>query len=573
MTTACNALLGNDDKVLESDGGPEAAARVSADATADGGRGEACDACADQQGLPEGSTENDVTYDVASDEGGCGTGLVPCEGGCVDLTSASNCGACDNACGGITSLCVSVSGSYACAAGCPPSLPTQCGSVCVDTTNDRNHCGVCPNACSTRVPNAQPVCASGACAFECKGGYSLCSGACVDEQTDNGNCGGCGSGHVCAGGTSCLAGVCCNPIALPPSINVDATSWAASFKSSPTWNCNAAGTTTVDSTQGTVTGDNCGGTATADFTNDVTQSGGPNVMVVRLTGLTVTNNHVINLIGNKPITFLVAGDVLVDLGGKIDAGASGTTAGPGGSLAAPCSVGVGSDASASATGGGGGGFGTTGGTGKSGNGSSGGAGGAVSAGTNLQPLRGGCSGGTGGNGRGAAGAGGGAFEISASGTITIGTGSNAAILSAAGGGSPAAASSGGDASAGANNTGSGGGGSGGGILLAAPSAPAIGGSGSLRAHGGAAGSAQGLQAGTSGQDGHSSDNSAATGGTAGDSFGENGGNGGLCAGVGCATASAAGAGGQAISNFVGSGGGGGGGRIQVVTAAPTLVCN
>jgi hypothetical protein len=152
--------------------------------------------------------------------------------------------------------------------------------------------------------------------------------------------------------------VCCTPVALPPSVNVDATQWATLFKASPTWNCSAAGTTTVDSTAGAITGDNCGGTATADVTNNVTQSGGPNVMVVRLKGLTVTNNHVIKLTGNKPIIFLVAGNVVVDSGGKIDAGASGTTAGPGGNLAANCAGSTGASASASDTGAGGGGFGT-----------------------------------------------------------------------------------------------------------------------------------------------------------------------------------------------------------------------
>jgi hypothetical protein len=224
MTTACNALLGNDDKQLESgDGGPDAAVRVSADGTADRGGGDACESCADRRGSRETSADNDVTTDVAGDEGGCGSGLIACEGGCVDLTSASSCGACDNACDGSTFLCASVNGTYACTASCTPASPTQCGSVCVDTTKDPNHCGACPNACSTSVPNAQPVCASGACAFECRGGYSLCSGACVDEQTDSVNCGGCGSGHVCSGSASCQAGVCCTPIALPPSINVDAT--------------------------------------------------------------------------------------------------------------------------------------------------------------------------------------------------------------------------------------------------------------------------------------------------------------------------------------------------------------
>src|SRR5258708_11023551 len=133
-------------------------------------------------------------------------------------------------------------------------------------------------------------------------------------------------------------------------------------------------------------------------------------MVVRLRGLTVTNGHVVKLQGDKPIVLLVAGNVLVDLGGKIDAGAVGTAAGPGGSIAASCSGSTGGNGTTGSNGkgGGGGGFGTAGGAG----GNSGGAAGAVSAGTNLQPLRGGCSGGI---ASGAAGAGAGAFEISASG--------------------------------------------------------------------------------------------------------------------------------------------------------------
>ena len=254
-------------------------------------------------------------------EGGCAVGLIACDGGCVDPTSASSCGACDNVCAASAPLCTSADGGYACAMSCPPASPTQCEGTCVDTTADPDHCSSCTNACPTSVAHAQPACASSACTFVCAAGYSLCGGACVDEQTDSANCGGCGSGHACSGGASCQAGVCCTPITLPPSVNVDATQWAASFATSPTWNCNAAGTTTVDSTQGTVTGDNCGGTATADLTNNVTQSGGPNVMVVRLKGLTVSNNHVLKLTGDKPIVFLVAGNVLVDLGGKIDAGA------------------------------------------------------------------------------------------------------------------------------------------------------------------------------------------------------------------------------------------------------------
>jgi hypothetical protein len=455
---------------------------------------------------------------------------------------------------------------------CPGNL-LACASGCADTTSDTNNCATCGHGCTSAVANAQPACVGSACTYACDPTYSACSGACVDVQNDNANCGGCGSSFACTGGSDCQNGKCvmCPPVQLPPSVNVDTTQWAANFKTSPTWNCNAAGTTTIDSSAGTITSTSCT-LGTPDFTNNVTQSlsGGPKVMVVRLQGLTVTNNHLIQLKGNKPVVFLVAGNVLVDLGGRIDGGATGTTAGPGGGIGANCSGGAGASDNQAQWGGGGGGFGTAGGYGSNQTGS-GAAGGAASSGTNLEPLRGGCSGGAGGNGAGAAGAGGGAFEISASGTIAIGTGANAAVLSVAGGGSPAVTTG--------QNVGSGGAGSGGGILLASPVAASFGIGAAARAHGGASGGSEGCSCNPetsldNGQDGHSADNTAAAGGLATDVNAAIGAPGGVCAGSGCAVASAAGAHGTpAAAGVSGSGGGGGGGRVQVIAQSTTTACN
>jgi hypothetical protein len=69
---------------------------------------------------------------------------------------------------------------------------------------------------------------------------------------------------------------------------------------------------------------------------------------------------VLRLKGDKPIVFLVAGNVLVDSGGMIDAGATGQTPGPGGNNATQC-VGQTGGYGLRGAGGGGAGFGTVGG--------------------------------------------------------------------------------------------------------------------------------------------------------------------------------------------------------------------
>jgi hypothetical protein len=293
-------------------------------------------------------------------------------------------------------------------------------------------------------------------------------------------------------------------------------------------------------------------------------------MVVRLQGLTVSNNHVLKLTGDKPIIILVAGNVVVDSGGKIDAGATTTTAGPGGNLASMCTGQIGGNGTVSGDGGGAGGgaFGTAGGRGGYGNNqsSTSGAAGAVSSDTDLQPLRGGCAGGKGaGSSNTAGGAGGGAFEISASGTITIGTGTNVANLTSNGGAGLLQPNN-------SNCTGDGGdgGGSGGGILLVSPALATFGTNGAARAHGGGASGGTECGSSSSGVDGHQTDNTAANGGN-GELSGEAGGKGGLCAGNNCST-SAAGLQGQ-DSAFGGGGGGGGGGRVLIITGSTSLACN
>jgi hypothetical protein len=451
----------------------------------------------------------------------------------------------------------------------------------VDEMNDPNNCNGCAHVCPA-VANSPAGCASGSCTDPCNAGYTACGAACVDFQTSNGNCGGCGAGYACATGNTCVNGMCkaCTSVELPPSVNVNVSTWAAEFKTSPTWNCSAAGTMTISSTTGVVTDTTCA-LGTPEVITGVTQTGGgPAVTVILLQGLTVTGGHVVNISGASPVVFLVAGNVTVDTGGIISADANGATPGAGGNGSA-CGASTGTASSSTSTGGGGGGFGTAGGYGAKPSGSSGSAGGVVATSLTLQPLTGGCGGGAGGSflavAASPAGAGGGGFEISASGTITVGhtgdTATTTGTLTAAGGGSPAAT--------GGQNVGSGGGGSGGGILLVSPVAATFNGNGAARAHGGGSGAGEGIAGttgvGGAGQNGHDTNNTAASGGTKGtDCNSAAGAAGGLCAGAGCATASATGIQGNESSpcgGVTGSGGGGGGGSIQVTTGAAVLVCN
>jgi hypothetical protein len=497
------------------------------------------------------------------------------------------------------SACAAISGldSYSSTegtreAGKPGKSADGEGGLGDDGTNSSDTASPCSTACSTNIANATAGCVDGACALMCNSDHSLCDGACVNFTSDNNNCGGCGPSYACASNATCQSGVClgggsdasadsgpmareagqdasCTKVDLPPSVNVDATQW--NFAASPTWICTTGATTTItaNSSGASIGGDNCGGSATlVDISNSYSQTtGGQSVLVIRLKGLTVTGSHIIQLKGNEPVIFLVNGNVTIDSGGMIDASANGTTVGPGGNNRL-CGMSTGTNSTATSMGGGGGGFGTVGGYGADQNGNNGAAGGAVAAGVNLQPLRGGCAGGAGANGTNQGGAGGGAFEISASGTISVGA-TATAHLSAAGGYSPGASTS-------VGSNGSGGAGSGGGILLVSPVAATFAHSSVARVHGGGSGSGRGVSAtSNAGSNGSTSTNTPAAGGAAPDIGGAAGAAGGLCAGTGT-TCAISQAGSNGTHTMVvppdGSGGGGGGGSVQVLSASASASC-
>jgi hypothetical protein len=296
------------------------------------------------------------------------------------------------------------------------------------------------------------------------------------------------------------------------------------------------------------------------------QAGGQNVLVVPMQGLVITDGGSLRITGPLPVILAVYEDAFIL--GAINAGAQGTTPGPG-SGTSSCGPSLGKAGGTDGNnggGGGGGGFGMAGaggGNGASGGGmnqSPGGPGGGVSTspGQSLVPLSGGCPGGVGGGGAsgnagGTGGAGGGAIQISVANNLVIAGGT---IFAPGGGGAGGVDPMGG--------AGGGGGGSGGGILLEAKSFTVIGNSGlAANGGGGGEGSSSGGTTGNPGSDGLPS-KMPAPGGSGASNSGGAGGNGGTQA------ASMGGSGGGA--NNPGGGGGGGGGGSGLIRINPHGSC-
>lgn len=103
----------------------------------------------------EGTGGGDPGGTGGSDTGGGDTGGT---GGsdpvCVaPFNTPAFCGDCDTQCGAAEPNCApDGDGSYECVATCTMDpFTTQCGSVCVDTTNDPRHCGSCGNRCDSGI--------------------------------------------------------------------------------------------------------------------------------------------------------------------------------------------------------------------------------------------------------------------------------------------------------------------------------------------------------------------------------------------------------------------------------------
>jgi hypothetical protein len=285
----------------------------------------------------------------------------------------------------------------------------------------------------------------------------------------------------------------------------------------------------------------------------VSEPSGPDVVVLSISGFTVTPNGSLTLVGSRPVILAVFGSATVH--GSISASSQGSAPGAGGSWSG-CGSGAGTPGSAGrlCSGGGGGGFLGSGGVGGDGD-NSGGSAGIANGSPALIPLRGGCSGGTGGSNTmmnaSAGGAGGGAVQISVAGSLTVDS-----RISAEGGGGGGARP--GDTAAG------GGGGSGGAIVMEANDLRLNPGAAITANGGGGGGGAQTGNGGTSGNNGSMSSAVPAPGGMdMGGSMGAGG-----SGGAGATASTPGAAGGGAGAKTTGAGGGGGGtGRIRFNAAS------
>ncbi|GAG34147.1 unnamed protein product, partial [marine sediment metagenome] len=151
----------------------------------------------------------------------CQTGLVDCDGFCVDsMVDPDYCGATGD-CQGANAGVVCGAGEYCdlgvCTSSCPGGL-IDCNGTCVDPLTDRTYCGAsgdCQGASAGTTCAPGQICdGTGNCALSCQAGLVECNGTCVDPLTNrmycgaSGDCQGANAGAQCGSGEICVNGQC-----------------------------------------------------------------------------------------------------------------------------------------------------------------------------------------------------------------------------------------------------------------------------------------------------------------------------------------------------------------------------
>jgi hypothetical protein len=150
----------------------------------------------------------------------CQAGLVDCNGKCIDPKT-------DNAFCGATGDCHGTSAGSACSAGhvcsngscalsCQSGL-VDCNGKCIDPKADKTYCGAttdCQGANAGMVCGSGFACINGSCTASCQAGLVNCSNKCVDPQSNPDFCGakldclGANKGTTCGAGKACVSGSC-----------------------------------------------------------------------------------------------------------------------------------------------------------------------------------------------------------------------------------------------------------------------------------------------------------------------------------------------------------------------------
>ncbi|KYF61092.1 hypothetical protein BE11_27805, partial [Sorangium cellulosum] len=148
----------------------------------------------------------------------CQSGLVACDGTCIDPdTDRDHCGAtgdCRGDSAGVACVAGQIcNGAGECELSCQSGL-VACGGTCIDPDTDRDHCGATGDCRGDSAGVACPageICnGAGACELSCQRGLVACDGTCVDPDTDRDHCGATGDCRGDSAGVACSAGEICN---------------------------------------------------------------------------------------------------------------------------------------------------------------------------------------------------------------------------------------------------------------------------------------------------------------------------------------------------------------------------